>query len=83
MEDMLSPLLMCFFEQVLLRRFQITRNLSLDGVLDFLNSKKMTDASTLDLIDDEDSDVEEGIDRQTRENLGLGLLDQWQIVEDP
>jgi periodic tryptophan protein 2 len=55
----------------------------LDGVLDFLNSKKMTDASTLDLIDDEDSDVEEGIDRQTRENLGLGLLDQWQIVEDP
>jgi periodic tryptophan protein 2 len=73
MEDMLSPLLMCFFEQVLLRRFQITRNLSLDGVLDFLNSKKMTDASTLDLIDDEDSDVEEGIDRQTRENLGLGL----------
>jgi periodic tryptophan protein 2 len=45
----------------------------LDGVLDFLNSKKMTYAGTLDLIDDEDSDVEEGIDRQTRENLGLGL----------
>ena len=64
---------MCFFEQVLLRRFQITRNLSLDGVLDFLNSKKMTDAGALDLIDDEDSDVEEGIDRQTRGNLGLGL----------
>uniref|UniRef100_A0A0E0ITM6 Small-subunit processome Utp12 domain-containing protein n=1 Tax=Oryza nivara TaxID=4536 RepID=A0A0E0ITM6_ORYNI len=60
-------------EQVLLRRFQITRNLSLDGVLDFLNSKKMTDAGALDLIDDEDSDVEEGIDQQTRGNLGLGL----------
>jgi periodic tryptophan protein 2 len=45
----------------------------LDGVLDFLNSKKMTDAGALDLIDDEDSDVKEGIDQQTRGNLGLGL----------
>jgi periodic tryptophan protein 2 len=33
----------------------------------------MTDAGPLDLIDDEDSDVEEGIDQQTRGNLGLGL----------
>lgn len=60
-------------EQVLLRRFQITRNLSLDGVLDFLNSKNMTDAGPLDLIDDEDSDVEDGIDHQTRGDLGHGL----------
>ncbi|VAH09388.1 unnamed protein product [Triticum turgidum subsp. durum] len=60
-------------EQVLLRRFQITRNLSLDGVLDFLNSKNMTDAGPLDLIDDEDSDVEDGIDQQTRGSLGHGL----------
>ncbi|KAJ6826880.1 periodic tryptophan protein 2-like protein [Iris pallida] len=60
-------------EQVLLRRFQITRNLSLDGVLDFLNSKKMTDAGPLDLIDDENSDVEEGIDGQTRDTLGFDL----------
>jgi periodic tryptophan protein 2 len=59
--------------QVLLRRFQITRNLSLDGVLDFLNSKNMTDAGPLDLIDDEDSDIEDGIDQQTRGNLGHGL----------
>jgi len=60
-------------EQVLLRRFQITRNLSLDGVLDFLNSKNMTDAGPLDLIDDEDSDIEDGIDQQTRGSLGYDL----------
>ncbi|KAJ7962897.1 periodic tryptophan protein 2-like [Quillaja saponaria] len=46
-------------DQVLLRRFQITHNLSLDGVLDFLNSKNMTDAGPLDLIDDDNSDVED------------------------
>ncbi|OVA00485.1 WD40 repeat [Macleaya cordata] len=60
-------------DQVLLRRFQITHNLSLDGVLDFLNSKKMTDAGPLDLIDDNDSDVEEGIDKQTRSKLAYNL----------
>eukprot|EP01018_Ginkgo_biloba_P039807 Gb_23048 [translate_table: standard] len=60
-------------EQVLLRRFQITSNLSLDGVLDFLNSKGMTDGGPLGLIDDEDSDLEEGMDRQTRGQLGYGL----------
>ncbi|KAL9350642.1 hypothetical protein Peur_057897 [Populus x canadensis] len=60
-------------DQVLLRRFQITHNLSLDGVLDFLNSKKMTDAGPLDLIDDDDSDAEEGVDKQTRGKLGYDL----------
>ncbi|KAK3411024.1 hypothetical protein EUGRSUZ_J03040 [Eucalyptus grandis] len=58
---------------VLLRRFQITHNLSLDGVLDFLNSKKMTDAGPLDLIDDDDTDTEEGVDKQTRGKLGYDL----------
>uniref|UniRef100_A0A803LN58 Small-subunit processome Utp12 domain-containing protein n=1 Tax=Chenopodium quinoa TaxID=63459 RepID=A0A803LN58_CHEQI len=60
-------------EQVLLRRFQITHNLSLDGVLDVLNSKKMTEAGPLELIDDDNSDIEEGIDKQTRGKLGLDL----------
>ncbi|CAL1405489.1 unnamed protein product [Linum trigynum] len=60
-------------DQVLLRRFQITFNLSMDGVHDFLNSKKMTDAGPLDLIDDEDSDAEEGVDIQTRGKLGGDL----------
>ncbi|KAL8151638.1 hypothetical protein V2J09_021446 [Rumex salicifolius] len=60
-------------EQVLLRRFQITHNLSLDGVLDILNSKNMTESGPLNLIDDDDSDTEEGIDKQTQGNLGFGL----------
>lgn len=62
-----------YFVQVLLRRFQITLNLSLDGVLDFLNSKNMTEAGPLDLIDDDNSDIEEGLDKQTRGNLGFDL----------
>ena len=53
------------------RRFQITHNLSLDGVLDFSNSKKMTEAGPLDLIDDDNSDAEEGIDKQTIIMLNL------------
>ncbi|KAG0456274.1 hypothetical protein HPP92_024062 [Vanilla planifolia] len=60
-------------DQILLRRFQITQNHSLDGVLDFLNSKRMTDTGPLDLIDDADSDLDEGIDQQKRDNLGQGL----------
>ncbi|XP_022723341.1 periodic tryptophan protein 2 [Durio zibethinus] len=60
-------------DQVLLRRFQITHNLSLDGVLDFLNSKNMTEAGPLDLIDDDNSDTEEGIAKQTRGNIGYNL----------
>lgn len=48
---------MCIYdaaERVLLRRFQTTTNRSLDGVLDTLNSKNMTDAGPLQLIDHED-----------------------------
>jgi periodic tryptophan protein 2 len=46
-------------ERVMLRRFQITYNKSLDGVLDQLNSKNMTDAGPLDQINDDASDLEE------------------------
>ncbi|KAL2493510.1 periodic tryptophan protein 2 [Abeliophyllum distichum] len=60
-------------DQVLLRRFQITHNLSLDGVLDFLNSKNMTEAGPMDLIDDDRSDGEEGVDKQTQNKLGYDL----------
>lgn len=60
-------------DQVLLRRFQITHNLSLDGVLDFLNSKNMTEAGPMDLIDDDDSDVEEGVDKQSQKKLAYDL----------
>ncbi|KAK4479702.1 hypothetical protein RD792_015233 [Penstemon davidsonii] len=60
-------------DQVLLRRFQITHNLSLDGVLDFLNSKNMSEAGPLDLIDDDNSDTEEGVDKQIRNRLAYDL----------
>lgn len=60
-------------DQVLLRRFQITLNLSLDGVLDILNSKNMTEAGPLNLIDDENSDAEEGVDKQTRRKSSYDL----------
>ncbi|CDO98116.1 unnamed protein product [Coffea canephora] len=60
-------------DQVLLRRFQITHNLSLDGVLDFLNSKNMTEAGPLELIDDDNSDTEEGVDKQTQSKLAYDL----------
>ncbi|CAA0207479.1 unnamed protein product [Arabidopsis thaliana] len=60
-------------DQVLLRRFQISHNLSLDGVLDFLHSKKMTEAGPIDLIDDDNSDEEGGTDKQSRGNLGYDL----------
>ncbi|KAF5838324.1 WD40 repeat-like protein [Dunaliella salina] len=40
-------------ERVMLRRFAVTNNKSLDGVLDVLNSKHVTDAGPLALIDNE------------------------------
>lgn len=40
------------FEGILLRKFQISHNRSLDGISDFLNSKLMTEAGSLDLIND-------------------------------
>eukprot|EP00210_Caulerpa_lentillifera_P000251 g244.t1 len=44
---------------VLLRKIQTTSNKGLDGVLDMLNSKNLTDAGALDLIDDTKSENED------------------------
>ncbi|KAI9292389.1 WD repeat protein [Neoconidiobolus thromboides FSU 785] len=41
---------------VLVRKFQITYNKSLDGTQEMLNSKFMTEAGALDTIDDQDDD---------------------------
>lgn len=38
-----------------MRRFQLSHNQSLDGVLDQLNSKNVTDAGPVQLVDDDDS----------------------------
>lgn len=43
--------------RTLLKRYQLSHNLSLDGVLDQVSSKQMTDGGLLDLIDDEDDDA--------------------------
>jgi periodic tryptophan protein 2 len=45
-------------EKLLLRRFQTTKNKSIDGVLDTLNSSRMTDAGPLQLIDHEEENVD-------------------------
>lgn len=45
-------------EKVLLRRVQISANRSLDGVLDQLNSKHLTDAGPAALIDDAPDDAD-------------------------
>lgn len=62
-----------FGPQVLLQRFQITSNYSLDGVLDTLSSKNMTSAGPLDLINDYDSDEEDGVHYHSRGRTGYGL----------
>jgi hypothetical protein len=43
-------------ERVLLQKFQLSKNLALDGVLDTLNSRNMTDAGPLALLDIEDDE---------------------------
>jgi periodic tryptophan protein 2 len=49
---------------VLLRRWEISQNLSLDGTQDFLDSRKLTEAGPVELIDErgELSDLEDRID---------------------
>ncbi|GBB93196.1 hypothetical protein RclHR1_02130009 [Rhizophagus clarus] len=50
--------------QLLLKKFQISHNLSLDGIQEFLNSKNITEAGPFDLIDEtgELSDLEDRLD---------------------
>ncbi|KAI0322860.1 WD repeat protein [Amylostereum chailletii] len=51
-------------EGVLVRRWQISENLSLDGTEEFLDSRRMTEAGNLDLIDTrgEESELEDRMD---------------------
>lgn len=63
-----SSKFICIYDiqnQTLLKQFQISHNLSFDGMLEKLNSKNMTEAGPMDMIDDverESSDVEDRID---------------------
>ncbi|KAJ3127408.1 hypothetical protein HK098_006397 [Nowakowskiella sp. JEL0407] len=50
--------------RVLLKKFQTSHNLSLDAMHEFLNSRNMTEAGSLELIDDEEfSDLEDRLDK--------------------
>ncbi|KAJ2467377.1 U3 snoRNP protein [Coemansia sp. RSA 2322] len=58
----------CLYDRrsgILLRKFQVSKNQSLDGVQEKLNSKFMTEAGPADLIDSDgiDSDTEKQVDR--------------------
>lgn len=52
-------------EGVLLKKFQISENLSLDGTLEFLDSRLVTEAGNVDLINDhgDDSELEDRLDK--------------------
>lgn len=49
---------------VMIKKYQISQNLSLDGTEEFLDSRKMTEAGPVDLIDDrgDESDLEDRLD---------------------
>ena len=51
-------------EGVMVKKFQISQNLSLDGTEEFLDSRKVTEAGNLDLVDDrgDESDLEDRMD---------------------
>ncbi|KAI0703655.1 WD40 repeat-like protein [Cerioporus squamosus] len=51
-------------EGVMVKKFQISQNLSLDGTEEFLDSRKITEAGNVDLIDDrgDESDLEDRMD---------------------
>lgn len=51
-------------ESVMVKKFQISQNLSLDGTEEFLDSRKVTEAGNIDLIDTrgDESDLEDRMD---------------------
>lgn len=53
-------------EGVMVKKFQISENLSLDGTQEMLDSRKMTEAGNLDALDDaaaDESDLEDRLDK--------------------
>eukprot|EP00127_Corallochytrium_limacisporum_P007050 Clim_evm10s241 gene=Clim_evmTU10s241 len=58
-------------EQILVRRMEITRNKSLDGVQDELNSKKVTEFGTLDTMDVDSGDESDPELRKDRSLPGV------------
>ncbi len=61
-------------ERVLLRRFQITHSRAVDGVLDSLDSRRMTDAGPLELLPRGDSSEEDEDADFGRRRKGSGAM---------
>jgi periodic tryptophan protein 2 len=56
-------------QKLLLKKYQVSHNLSLQGVVDFLNSKNMTEAGPMDQIDDQDHFSDEERELQGRDYM--------------
>ncbi|KAJ1669725.1 U3 snoRNP protein, partial [Spiromyces aspiralis] len=54
--------------RILVRKFQISHNLSLDGIQEILNSRNMTEAGALDTFE---SDHDDASDYEDRQDLSL------------
>ncbi|TPX32377.1 hypothetical protein SmJEL517_g04533 [Synchytrium microbalum] len=61
--------------QILLEKFQISHNLSLDGIQEFLNSKNMTEAGPIELIQDDDEEASDLEDRMDASMPGVSKGD--------
>ena len=68
---------------VMVKKFQISQNLSLDGTEEFLDSRRMTEAGNIDLIDQrgEESDLEDRID-STLPGVGRGDLSKRRYKQE-
>ena len=61
---------MCVYDienYILLHRYSLTESTLYDGVLDQLNSKKVTEAGPLDMLNDTDSENENGFENNYRD----------------
>ncbi|KAI0806171.1 WD40 repeat-like protein [Irpex lacteus] len=68
---------------VMVKKFQISQNLSLDGTEEFLDSRRVTEAGNIDLIDQrgEESDLEDRLDT-TLPGVGRGDLSKRKYKQE-
>jgi len=60
-------------QKIMLKKFQISSNRSLDGVLDFLNSKSITESGLPIELIDFDKNEEDGLAKQSHPTSGGAL----------
>ncbi|RKP24687.1 WD40 repeat-like protein [Syncephalis pseudoplumigaleata] len=59
--------------RALLRRFELSRNFSYDGIRPMLNSKRMTEAGSTDLVDANATDSDDDEERRESKRRGRGM----------